>query len=394
MKLEEELVKTPMTQPSSSRCFARICAIVVCLLTLASGAAAQPVEDVASDPAAAGDGAAPRVVVVGTKVAPPFVMRSPDGGWSGISIDLWAQVAVARGWQTQFKAFETASDVVASAAAGEIDVGISALSVTAEREKTADFTHPYYRSGLAIAVSSGIGSDWMNLARALTSGPFLATVGALLALLFATGAVMWLIERNHNAEQFPKDPMKGVGSGFWWSAVTMTTVGYGDKAPVTLLGRAIAVVWMFAALILTAVFTAQLTSSLTLEQISGPVRGVEDLNKARVGILEGASSREYFEARGIYTRKFPDIQAGLSALDEGRIDALVHDAPLLRFEIARDSKGNRFELLPDLFETQNYAAVLPEGSVLREAINQTLLDIVASDAWPAIQTRYLGADDE
>lgn len=334
-----------------------------------------------------------REILVGTKQAPPFVIRTPDGRWSGISIDLWNQVALARGWRTQFRAFDKATDIVEAAAAGKIDVGIAALSVTAEREKVTDFTHPYFRSGLAIAVSTRAGSDWMSLANALTSGPFLATVGALLALLFATGAVMWLIERKHNAAQFPNEPMNGVASGFWWSAVTMTTVGYGDKAPVTLLGRAVAVVWMFAALILTAVFTAQLTSSLTIERISGPVRGVEDLNKARVGILDGASSREYFSARGIFVRPMPDMSSALQALEDGRIDAFVHDAPLLRFEIARNPKGNRFDLLPDLFETQYYAAVLPQDSPLRETINQTLLDIVSSDAWPVIQARYLGADD-
>jgi hypothetical protein len=37
----------------------------------------------------------------------------------------------------------------------------------------------------------------------------------------------------------------GVDHALWWSAVTVTTVGYGDKAPVTRVGRLFAVIWMF-----------------------------------------------------------------------------------------------------------------------------------------------------
>src|SRR5262245_4059237 len=34
-----------------------------------------------------------RELVIGTKEAPPFAMKAPDGTWTGISIDLWRQIA-------------------------------------------------------------------------------------------------------------------------------------------------------------------------------------------------------------------------------------------------------------------------------------------------------------
>lgn len=70
----------------------------------------------------------------------------------------------------------------------------------------------------------------------LISPRFLAVIAALLALLIGVGVLIWLAERRVNA-QFQRDPLSGIGSGLWWSAVTMTTVGYGDQAPTTLLGR-------------------------------------------------------------------------------------------------------------------------------------------------------------
>lgn len=326
---------------------------------------------------------------VATKTAPPFVIKTDDGKLTGISIDLWRRIAISIGRDFEFKSYETAGDIVDAVVNGEADVGISALSVTSERERIADFTYPYYQSGLGIAISDTASSEWLNLLRALSSGPFLATVGALALLLLVTGAIIWLIEHRHNSEQFPKDPVQGVGTGFWWSAVTMTTVGYGDKAPITPLGRAVAVVWMFAALILTAVFTAQLTSALTIERFSGPVTNVSDLGRARVGILRNSASREYFVSRRQYARSFETSGDGLQALVDGRIDALVHDAPILSFEIQNGFSGQA-KLLDDRFERQGYAAVVAQGSPLRESLNQALLDFTASELWPAIQQQYLG----
>jgi len=48
----------------------------------------------------------------------------------------------------------------------------------------------------------------------------------------------------------------------WWTLTTMTTVGYGDLAPVTTLGRAVAVLTMFAGIGVFGAFTALIASLL------------------------------------------------------------------------------------------------------------------------------------
>jgi voltage-gated potassium channel len=50
------------------------------------------------------------------------------------------------------------------------------------------------------------------------------------------------------------------GTALWWAASTMTTVGYGDKVPVTIEGRLIAVGLMIAGIALLGVVTATLAS--------------------------------------------------------------------------------------------------------------------------------------
>ncbi len=330
--------------------------------------------------------------VVGTKIAAPFSMQDDTGAWTGLSIELWQAIAVKLGRPTEFKSFKTADDVVKAAADGTIDAGVTATSITGEREKIVDFSHPFYKSGLAIAVSNRNTSGLIDIFKALISPAFLTTVGGLFGLLLITGAIMWLVERKQNWDQFKRDPAAGIGDGFWWAAVTMTTVGYGDKAPVTFLGRFIAVIWMFAALIITAVFTAQLASSLTVNKISGPVTSIKDLPGARVGVVTKASSNNYFKRRYIQTIGMDDIEQGLRALDEGTIEAFVHDEPILKFQVLKGYQG-RLNILPNVFEVQDYGIVLPPNSPDREGINQAVLDVMGSPAWRATREKYFGSED-
>ncbi len=336
---------------------------------------------------------ADRTMTVGTKPAPPFAMQAENGTWTGLGLDLWRAMAKELGRTFTVKAYTSTQDLVDAAARGEIDAGIAAVTITADREQKIDFSHPFYRSGLGIAVSRERDSGVLDVLRALTSGPFLATLGTLLALLFATGAVIWVVEHPKNSGHFDKDPVSGIGQGFWWAAVTMTTVGYGDKVPITPLGRVIGVIWMFAALILTAVFTAQLASSFTVDRISGPVASANDLDRARVGVVDKSPAEDYLAQEFIRMTTYPDVDAGLAALARGDVDAFVHDAPILRYQILRDYRG-RLAILPDVVEPQFYGIVLPPGSKDREAVNQALLHVLSSPEWAALNAKYFGKTDE
>jgi polar amino acid transport system substrate-binding protein len=347
---------------------------------------------VAASPALA-QATADRAMTVGTKAAPPFAMQAENGTWTGLGLDLWRDMAKELGRPFTVKAYTSTQALIDAAARGEIDAGIAAVTITAEREQKIDFSHPFYRSGLGIAVSRERDSGVLDVLRALTSGPFLATLGTLLALLFATGAIIWVVEHRKNSGHFDKDPVSGIGQGFWWAAVTMTTVGYGDKVPITPLGRVIGVVWMFAALILTAVFTAQLASSFTVDRISGPVASANDLDRARVGVVDKSPAEDYLAQEFIRMTTYTDVNAGLAALARGDIDAFVHDAPILRYQILRDYRG-RLAILPDVVEPQFYGIVLPPGSKDREAVNQALLHVLSSPEWATLNAKYLGKTDE
>src|SRR5512143_185674 len=108
-----------------------------------------------------------------------------------------------------------------------------------------DFSQSYLKAGLAIAVSAEGGDDkWLSVADSLFSKDILRAVGLLIVMSVISGTIVWWFERRRNAEMFGEGTVRGIGHGIWWSVVTMATVGYGDKAPKTIGGRIVAVIWM------------------------------------------------------------------------------------------------------------------------------------------------------
>ena len=99
-------------------------------------------------------------LVVGTKHVPPFAIKNSDGVWSGISIDLWKQIAGELKLDYELRELSL-DELLGGLRTNSIDVAVAALTVTAEREKNIDFTHPCHTSGLGIAVSTKSKAGWL-----------------------------------------------------------------------------------------------------------------------------------------------------------------------------------------------------------------------------------------
>jgi voltage-gated potassium channel len=91
--------------------------------------------------------------------------------------------------------------------------------------------------------------------RALRGRVLIYAAGASTILVFVSALAMLDVERHA-----PGSNITSFGDSLWWSAVTITTVGYGDVAPVTFEGRFIAVGVMIAGIALLGTVTATLAS--------------------------------------------------------------------------------------------------------------------------------------
>jgi len=334
------------------------------------------------------DKAVPDKLLVAVVDAPPFYMKTTDGSWEGLSIELWQAVAQELGVEFELReySFEQELDAIKK---GKVDV-ILALAVTEQYEIFMDLSHPFLRSGSAIAVTAGATEhSWLRFAGRLVSLNLLPVIGLLILLSLTAGAIVWLFERRRNPQMFGGGTVRGVGHGIWWAIVTLTTVGYGDKAPKTFGGRMVALIWMLASVILIASFTAAITASFTVGELKGKVRGLSDLPGVRVGSLAQTESFNFLAKRGIAVLPFENSRDGLQAIVDKRIDAFVFNESILKHLVRTEFPG-RVHVLAGTFDHYYVSMAVPSGSPLREPLNRALLKIISKDDWLKLVEFYLG----
>ena len=333
------------------------------------------------------DSAAPRKLVVGTMVAPPLYMKTADDRWEGFSIDIWQAVAQHMDVLFEFREYNVFGSLLAAIENGEIDV-IPSLPAELRYEVAMDLSQSYYKSGLAIAVpAEGAGSKWMSVVAKLFSTDILMAIGLLMLICLTAGVIVCAFEKRRNSEMFGEGAVKAIGHGIWWSIVTMTSVGYGDKIPKTIGGRIVAIIWMLFSIVFIASFTAKITTSLTISELHGKVRGFNDLHHARVGSISQSEASNFLTNHGIAVMPFESVQEGLKAVAGKKIDAFVLNELMLKYLAKKEFPG-RIQVLPGIFDEYFVAMALREKSSLRKPINKALLKLMKTEKWSDLLVRY------
>ncbi|XP_068752561.1 protein sidekick-2-like [Montipora capricornis] len=147
-------------------------------------------------------------------------------------------------------------------------------------DTSSDFTFPIYGSSLQdsykggfgyvpVIESSGVAFIVYPEVSTQQNTMFNSIIRCLPVLLlpmvtaYAAGVIIWILERTGNAKDFHPSFIRGTWEGIWWSFVSMTTLGYGDRAPLSYKGRLFAVIWIYFGLVIIAVTMAMLTTALT-----------------------------------------------------------------------------------------------------------------------------------
>lgn len=327
---------------------------------------------------------AENILRVGISNTPPFIIKE-NNSYTGVSIDLWETIADSLNVKFIYKEYPI-SEITNMLSTNEIDLAISPLTVTSDRIKKYSFSQPYYITSLAYAVRSKDDSFLKSFMTDFFSWNFFKALISLFSIIFVFGMIAWLVERKRNKSQFRKSH-KGIGDGIWWSAVTMATVGYGDKSPKTFAGRAIAIVWMFTAVIVISSLTASISSSLTVHKLKTEINNIDDLRKVKVGTVSNSGSSQFLDSYKIFHHDFFSVHEGLNALNSNKIDAFVFDDAVLSYYVQKSDHKDEVKIIPSAY-FKEYFGIGSTNSQLIDSINAYLLSIVESQKWKNELNKY------
>jgi ABC-type amino acid transport substrate-binding protein len=120
------------------------------------------------------------------------------------------------------------------------------------------------------------------------------------------------------------------------------------------------------------------------------IRGPADLSGKRVGVQINTTAQFDLEKRaGVAVAKYNTIDLALLDLENGRIDAVVGDAPVLRYMTALSFKG--LKTAGDQFTDEKLGIVLARGSEdLRRAVNAALWKLEDSGEYARVYRQWFG----
>ncbi|GAB2221248.1 hypothetical protein Drorol1_Dr00012421 [Drosera rotundifolia] len=198
-------------------------------------------------------------------------------------------------------------------------------NILAKRSQWAEFTQPYVTSGINLVVPTKPDYPrdiWM----------FMEVFDAKLWLLIPSfslfiGFVIWVIEQGVNPDFGTGSLSQQVGTTLWFS---FTVLFFLQKESLKRnLSRVVLAPWVFLVLMLTASFTAVLTSKVTVSQLVPSAKDIEDLIRENAAIGCNRKSftcdflRNVLHVKPENVRNISSIDDYPEAFESGNIKAAI-----------------------------------------------------------------------
>lgn len=316
---------------------------------------------------------------------PPFALER-NGEITGFSVELMHAIAAGMDAQVEFKMVDSFAQMLGGVENLSVDGAIANISITRDRESRMDFSQPIYSSGLQIMVP--LGQNDVSIWRTLLSWDLALAILAAFALLFGGGMFMWAVERKKQP-YFDLTAREAMFPSFWWALNLVVNGGFEERMPRSAIGRLFGTFLVVSSLFVVSVFVAHITAKITVDAISGSIHSVSDLDGKRVGTTEGSTASRFLTERNVGHIGFQSLQDLLQSFEDGTLDAVVFDGPILSHYVKRQGAPHG-QLLDSVFRPENYGIALPAGSPLREEINVALLRLIETGAYSEISEKWFG----
>ena len=330
-----------------------------------------------------------KVLKIGVAGSAPFVFQNKQ---EGIAIEIWKKIAEKKSWDYKFVPFTKVEDALSSLIKGELDSVVGPISITSKRLEYIRFSQPFYNSSISIISRIENKSIWQRI-KPFFRLELLIAVAVFLIILGFVGTLFWLAERKASPEQFPKEALPGIGSGMWLAIVTMSTTGYGDKAPITFIGRVIAGAWMVVSIIFATSMIAGIASVLTLSTIdSSIISNIEQLSGKKVATIIDSPSVDFLKKSSSKIITVIGLNEAIEKLRNKEVDAVVYDRPQLLFFLKEHDTDDLYISKAEYYK-QGYGFAFSNKSQIVFDVNRALLELTEDQEIEKIIHEYIAKDE-
>ncbi|KAH1031057.1 hypothetical protein J1N35_043231 [Gossypium stocksii] len=277
-------------------------------------------------------------------------------------------------------------ELVSKIAAGVFDGAVGDIAIVTDRTRIVDFTQPYIESGLVVvAPVKKISSNPWSFSR-----PFTASMWAVTAAFFLiVGSVVWVLEHRIN-DEFRGSPRQQIVTILTFSFSTMFFSH--RENTVSTLGRLVLIIWLFVVLIINSSYTASLTSILTVQQLSSPIKGIDTLisSSEPIGFQIGSFAERYLtEELGIPKSRL--VQLGspedyARALENRQVAAVVDERPYVDLFL---SDRCEFSIRGQEFSKRAWGFAFPRDSPLAIDMSTAILALSENGELQKIHDKWL-----
>lgn len=327
-------------------------------------------------------------------LAPPFVYRRLDdeGALDGLTIRLWETLARELDLEYTYTEVSTFGEFIRGVTGGDkaaFDLGLTAATVTAARWEVMDFSAPYYTTGLGAMVHRNRTQSILRAIRYVLFGNW-----RFWALLGASSVGLSVVQYGIDRAA-PRPAFKSYTDSLLWATQTLVGGGGSEHVFASAAQRLFGLAAVLLGVTVVASYIGIITSELARAERSAGIRVAADLQRYRVGIMDGGTTAETFLKRYVpllppdRILRFPGTQDPMRALLDGVIDVYINDTALLQFGLHTHSgdpqQMDNLYVLPEVefLSQQAFSIVMPRdrNKTLLDRINRTINRVIESDQW-------------
>ena len=277
----------------------------------------------------------------------------------------------------------------------KLDIAIGALQGSSALERKLDILFPHLRNRTVILVKKSM-RYWLKAALRdfLTSWVSRALLIGGLLFCYAPALLTTLVER-----QIPDSSFEAAANPFltaaWYAVVTISTVGYGDLSPTTVIGRLLAAPMIAFAPLLYVGLVQQLWITFRNAFFRSEYLNREALKAGgtyQVAAVKGTAAYQALrcdigccDATGV--ADYDDLLEMARRADN--FDVLVVEEPVAAYILQLFPM--QWSLGQTVSEGLGYSCLLPEGSEIEESMRQLVFDFHENGTLKMLGEYYLKA---